>query len=237
MSRLILKEVLEGSIGTGVRPDSEDGLDPSICGDYIQKYMKSLKAHGIDADGAHMLGNGLLGTAFRLRNNTVLKITADMSEARAAKHIVGKKFKNVYNIFSVLQFSDEQAFALHQEYLEKGKVQQIETDYQMKSAFYDIKEDQRLNGDVSDERIKLMVTDAGLRKSQDQQLFYKFLKDIANGLKELRSVGIDFDDYHLGNILYRKSTSHYVLIDLGVSYSDAATIDELEPDQRDTTNT
>jgi hypothetical protein len=229
-----LKEIYEGAVKTNVSMNmgnSNPVTKPDSAWRFLQKYKGVLESKGIKiGDHPLPLGHGELGTAFKLPDNTVLKVTSDPTEAKACRHILGKNFKNVYHINGVYELSDSQIYVIWQEFLDRQTVDDAKEDPRIRSIFYTFKERGTLEKDFPDEKITKYLQYSKLEDSQ-RSILFKLLHDVRDGLKQLKSVGVNFGDYHFGNILFRKSDDSFVLIDLGVSKSGGVNIDTLEPSE------
>jgi len=233
--KLNLKEVYEGIVRTNANPwaGSSAPQIPVRAKELLEPYKKALASKGIDIGTLKVLGHGALGSAFALADGTVLKVTSDQTEAAAAKHTIGKNFKNVYKVFGVYQLGNkEKHFVIWQELLDRAPIASIfgHSETPMANAFYGIKSNGFLEPTgAPDSEIKLRVGDYDLPPEQKIELF-DILHDVSAGLKELNSIGIKFHDFHLNNILFRHADDRYVIIDLGDSNSPRAEIDDLAAD-------
>jgi hypothetical protein len=232
--RLILKEVYEGAVKTNATVNFNAATPltkPDSALRFLEKYKGILATKGIKlGDHPQVLGHGELGTAFKLQDNTVLKITSDPTEAKAARHILGKNFKNVYHIRGVYELSDSKIYVIWQELLER--IDDIKDDREIVRVYYSVKGSEMLEwyNANDDQKLKdeIGLYDPDIPQSR---ILFKLCKDVAEGLKQLRSAGIKYKDYHLGNVMYRKKDDSFVLIDLGVSKSGGIEIDSLEPSE------
>lgn len=73
---------------------------------HITKIKKLLKKV-LKTDFIKKLGEGAYGSAFDIRDNKVLKITSDASEAFFANKLKGKKLENVYQIYEVYELTSQ----------------------------------------------------------------------------------------------------------------------------------
>ncbi len=183
-----------------------------------------------------MLGSGTKGSAYQLSNGHVLKVTTDVTEAEASSTLVGKSLKNVIRIFKVFMFKnlpqymhdEEDLFFIEEEKLNNvlcnkdhavaiigGRVSKISYDHQNISF-----------SEVIDEFKKMLKYDAKFFIKDNEKL----IKDLYNGANELKSIGIEFDDYVGCNIGMRGG--NYVIFDLGYSKSPAGQIDIVEQRNR-----
>jgi hypothetical protein len=234
VTRLILKEVYEGLVATGATMGNSPMKikDPLVAKYFLLKYKESLEKKGIKiGDNPQSLGHGDLGSAFKLSDNTVLKITEDATEAKAARHILGKNFKNVYHIHAVFELGDTKVYVIWQEFLDGAPLEDVKEDPIMRRVYYAYKDRGTLEREFSDEQIAEYLHMISALDDTRRKVLFKLLHDLRDGLKQLRSAGIKFIDYHLNNIMYRKADDQYVIIDLGNSDSAGLTIDTVESDK------
>jgi hypothetical protein len=224
-------EKVSGSLGSGA------ALDPASVKEVIKKFPKGIGKMGIDAtrvDSFPVLGTGTRGTALDIGDDRVLKVTNDDREVAAAGTLVGQRIKNIVNFYSVFKFGDTGLFGIVQEKLKPlpkadaklfndalvatglpiwikraegswDKVKQLTKEYvvsQVRKKFRDDLGSDEAKAYASDinQKWNVLVTRFGLR-------------DMFNVLTEL---GIDFHDYHAGNMMLREDGT-LVLIDLGMS--------------------
>lgn len=212
-------------------------VSPDNARELLKMFPTTLKKLGIDAeavDSLEVLGTGQRGTAFDLGTDKVVKVTNDEKEAMAASMLVGKDLKNVVRFFAVWRFKDTSLYGILQEKLEplpetEGK------------AFDDALIATHLpvwiyRSNYDFEKAKLLVKEfvvSQLKKnfpgnfnSPQAQEFARNVNDKWNmlikrfGLRDmfntLRELGIDFHDFHAGNMM-RRPDGTLVLIDLGMS--------------------
>jgi serine/threonine protein kinase len=162
-----------------------------------------------------LLGTGSYGSAYKLSNGNVMKITGDKTEARSASYIKGKHLKHVYEVYDVFQFK-----TLPYKWF-------IETE--LLTPLSD-SETQKLEGSAiagEDTRsIKYWFNQLDKLKENYGEI-PKIAMDIAYGLLELNKLGIEFGDTHAGNIMKRHN-GDYVIIDIGQSRSPEGQIKVLE---------
>lgn len=163
-----------------------------------------LRKHGIVDVG--MLGSGTDGIAFELQNGRVLKITTNKPEAEAANKVLnqfkGSAPKNIVQIFEVFYFTKAQVPQQQKEAIEDktapGKIP--------KSVAQQSNAPQPAAQQTSDE-------------SQTQlNNFIKIAQEfkLPDMMMQLSKLGIQFSDFHDGNIMKRKN-GEYVINDLGRS--------------------
>jgi serine/threonine protein kinase len=211
--------------------------------DVLKSFSGKLEqAAGIDVGAAPQnLGQGATGNAFRIADNTVMKVTVDRNEANACQRIKGKQLKNVYEIYNVFEVVEEgsvkwadKKYFIHQEFL--AKPDNTITNY-WRPANRALKawQAQEWSPAQEDEKLEkafynffnMEYGDPGLMEHIFKPL-HKAMLEVKNGLEELLENKIIFKDYHKNNIMKRPSTGQIVLIDLGVSRSPEARIDKLE---------
>lgn len=180
-----------------------------------------LSKRGIEMQGAKKLGTGSNGTAWRLSDKRVFKVTTDDAEASSAKRIEGANLDHIYKIYDVFAFPGDynghRVYGIVQEEnLEEPSDEEIEqfkwTVNTLKSA-YDGAEEDLGNG-------KLKSIISALLKKEEMPLEYKrYLLELIKKFElnqmiaDLRKVGIVFMDMHDGNFM--KRGDKFVLIDLG----------------------
>lgn len=201
----------------------EDKMTLDFAVDALDYYEEKLIKNGIPwGPNKKEIGKpGLKGHAFDL-GSTVLKITKDESEANACYRIVGKKLKNVYNVYQVFNLADHyQMYIIHEE-----KLQPIPTWLALR---WDVvmmdPADEYMDGSLNhDQALSKAEGKISALKSRQKELS-KYAAQFFNGLKELKDNKILFYDYHSGNIMMRGD--EVVIIDLGVSASPPAPIPEI----------
>jgi len=170
-----------------------------------------------------ILGKGSNGVAYDIGSNRVLKVTTDISEAKASVSLIGKNFKNVVNIYRVWMYkSIPDYFMIEQEKLDKfdlsgvdGRVEDFLKDKRRfaeddKSFMYLRRFGHRLF-DEQEQKNYIYLVDEFIPK------WKKFFEDMLSAQKQLKSVSIEWGDFHFGNVM--KSGPNYKIFDLGVSKS------------------
>lgn len=217
---------------------TEAPVSADAAKELLRKFPKGLKKVGInvdDIDSFQQLGEtGTHGTAFKLPDGRVLKVTDDAKEAEAAASLIGKNLSNIVKFYAVWQFNDDNLYGVLQELLEPLSAEEGK---ELNSALVStalplwIK---RANGswDTVKQLTKQHILDSvkkkfkGNHNSPEAQAYAKSvneawnllvtkykIRDMFNTLTEL---GIDFHDYHAGNLM-KRSDGTLVLIDLGMS--------------------
>ena len=189
----------------------------------LHDYIGILKQHGYDIK--EYLGEGMCGKAYALSNGKVLKVTDDRKEANACEIIRGKTLKNVYKIFDVFEFEsdslqwDVEWYGIVQERLQK--IENSDMSIAVIEQFKNARTIYPIDKRIEVIRDRLEINSINLNKEN-----IKLIYDLSNGQEELKHFGIDFKDYHSGNIMKRKN-GDYVIIDLGLSESPHAKIKRL----------
>lgn len=231
----VLETVLKEIAVVGEGEDKEGYSDIQVA-----KYAKLLSKHGIKI--GKELGRGAKGVASEATWNGktgVLKLTEDVSEAKSSNHIKGKKLKHVVHIYEVFRIPDTDVFGIFQERLqpisdkEGGELNRV-----MDVISYARAGNEMFKGNTEG-IIKKVAKLFGMQKIGNElnhlnyigidmdefvDLYQKF--DMDGMFKELASQGIEFADYHPGNMM--KRGSDYVVIDLGMSRSPGAEPKALE---------
>lgn len=202
----------------------------------LKRFPKGLTRLGLSpdkVDSLQVLGTGTRGTAFEL-GDKVLKVTNDAQEAQAAAMLVGKDIKNVCRYFAVVKFGDTDNYGIVQEKLKPLPANSAKEfndalvatglPIWIKRANGSWDEAKRLTKEYILSQVKKKFSDnMNSPKAQEyarginakwNDLVHKFgLRDVFQTLTEL---GIDFHDYHAGNLMVRDDGT-LVLIDLGMS--------------------
>ncbi len=197
---------------------------------YITKFrglMQAKRGLNIPARPAH-LGTGTRGAAFDIGGGRAIKITADDREAMAANRLKTAGLKHVVKVYDVFRFKDSQIFGVVQDRLEP-----------LSSA-----EKEEVNGALISTGLPVWLKHGGFDWNGAKRLVIDYLKKKAGKMdpadareyleeankawtllvqkyhvkemvEELKGAGIEFQDYHAGNIM--KQGSSYVLIDVGYS--------------------
>ena len=232
MTLRALRVLIAESLNEDAHPVSEEQAKQ-----LLKKFPKGLRKLGIDpnrVDSLPNLGTGTHGTALDLGNGKVLKITDDQKEAQVAAALKGKDLSNIVRYYAVFSFKDSPFFGVLQEKL-KPLPKEVGNEFNealvatglpiwIKRAAGDFENAKKLTKEYVLSQIKKKF--AGRENSPEAQqyarginekwnlLIKKFgLRDMFNTLTQL---GIDFHDYHAGNLMQREDGS-LVLIDLGMS--------------------
>jgi len=203
----------------------------------LKRFPKAMKRIGLDVsklDSLPVLGTGTRGTALDIGNGKVLKVTNDAREAEASSVLVGKDLKNIVHVDAVWKLKDSPYYCIIQEKLNPLPAEKSNQFNQalvatglpiwIKRANGNWDEAKKLTKEYILSQVKKKFKD-NLNSPQAQEfardinekwnmLVKHFgLRDMFNTLTEL---GIDFHDYHAGNMMVRNDGT-LVLIDLGMS--------------------
>jgi hypothetical protein len=227
---------IQPTLSFTVSESAKGAVDAESAKALIKKYAKGLKSAGINADNVEsfpVMGIGTHGTAFGVGPDQVLKITNDAQEAAVANALLNVDLPNVVKFYDIWTFGDTGLFGILQEKLEplpaddaqefndamiatglpvwvrQGKgswdtVKKLIKGYvikQLKKKFDDLKgPEARAYADDINKKWSMLVDKYG----------------VADMYKTLSGLGIDFHDYHAGNMMKRPDGT-LVLIDLGIS--------------------
>jgi serine/threonine protein kinase len=197
-----------------------ESFDPIEMEKVLQKWDEKLKS--LNLKPVSELGEGTQGVAYALEDpNKVLKVTEDSREANAAQKIVGKKYKHIYEVYRVFQFDSSGFFGIVQERLKRVEG---DTEISAINAVKGLLNDFHKSG-AKDEEL-LQEIDHIIQKEISDPKGQKIAKDLANGMIELKKIGIEYSDLWLPNIMQRNN-GDYVIIDLGYSRSAPERIEEI----------
>ncbi len=171
-----------------------------------------------------LLGSGGMGSAFEIKNGKVLKVTIDDSEAKAMNIVKNYPHPNIVKVNRVFKVKGNNRYFIDQEKLlpipkefKFGKAETLEIFYSFAS-----------------QKLKKMNVKDAIKKTQEDFKEYdenhikkekwfnsnkeaqKLILDTLKATKHLQQLGINFQDFHMGNIL-RDKNGNYKLIDLGLS--------------------
>jgi len=231
--RSLIKEALiREALPEGI---SLSGLGVEEAKDIVRKFPKGMAKFGIDVkniDSFPILGVGTHGVAFSM-GDQVLKVTDDEKEAKAAKAILGLNAENIARYDAVWKFGDTGAYGLILEKLEPLSADEAK-DFNdalvatglpiwIKRAEGSWEEAERL----TKEYVKSQALKKFKSYSSPEALEYfkemnkkweKLIKEyrLKSLFETLTDVGVDFHDYHAGNMM-KRADGTLVLIDLGMS--------------------
>jgi hypothetical protein len=174
-------------------------------------------------DDPVVLGRGTRGTTYALDSKVALKLTTDESEALASEKIRETPVDKVVEIYDVFSLAGTQYFCIVQE-----RLQPLEPPLaaELKKIFTNFDLGDYLQGNGYDPDAVIKMAEADVAEMHDHGDFAKAraLNDQLNRLKELglfdmarelKKAGIQFHDYHDGNLMLRGK--ELVVIDLGKS--------------------
>lgn len=220
-------------------PKADETVGRKMIADFRELMMT--KRHLNIPQNPALLGVGTKGTAFDIGAGKTLKVTSDDEEAVAANKIkqLGE-LKHVYRVFDVFQFRDTGYYGIVQELL-KPMAGLPKTGLQFGDAVTgpaaDFNEaltkldfwqcvdraaswqDVRKNViDRTQARAAKMAPGAAQTYLKQANEAWQFIREMGvdEMFKELQSAGIEFRDYHAGNIMQRPN-GDWVIIDLGYS--------------------
>jgi hypothetical protein len=193
----------------------------------IEHYKEVLDERGIHVTKLQKLGGGAMGMAYDIGGEKVLKITTDPDEARAAHHLKGKKNKNVYEVYDVIEFDGLRIFGIHQKKYPKKLMEDSEL-YDFYSKAYDHIFKPWINKQIDEVDMKSRLKDFIYPREHiwDKDRVLAFSQGIINGIHEMEQSRVTHTDSHQGNIMLDQA-GNPVLIDPGVSKSPEAPITNL----------
>lgn len=212
------------------------GISKDIDKDTLAKIFKW--ANVSDTSNIEHIGSASMGSAYRIDQNKVLKITNDMSEANSAGILIksGLSHPNVYQVYKVGKFlaDGRPRYALVLELLQQPTEQMK---YAMSSIDSLVRLGRSGEGLYSwggfgkdpnlDKRIDIIAIDGESRHGYNKEEIKSHIDKLASGLTFLKKNGIRFSDLKASNVLQRDGEP--VIIDLGrvglSRYVDIETID------------
>jgi serine/threonine protein kinase len=175
---------------------------------------------GISGPFKH-LGTGTMGAAY-LAGDKVLKITRDISEAKAAATIMGVEHPNIYKVYAVGRISSN-AWAIIMEYLPNSTP---EMQFAAKDMYQTVRSGSGLtnkyfnwegHGSLDpDEQKQISASISWAPPNLDKEAIKEHFHEIASALTFLFKSGVRFTDIKPSNVLSKNGAA--AVIDLGRSY-------------------
>jgi hypothetical protein len=206
-------------------------------GSVLLRNIAPLSVLGLKDPVKQRLGAGSFGSAYdvSLLGRSVLKLTRDPFEAIAAKLLVGKVFKNIVPIYGVWAVPLTTAEGLATwSVIHKGYLSPLSPrEKKLVNILFEI---------YFDDMLALAVPKPGQHRVRNQWLdpirdafeeegvpraevphAMAILDKIASGVRELASVGLDWKDFHAGNIMKdERGVFRIADIGCGMTYDDVA---------------
>lgn len=193
-----------------------------------------LDAESLGDSGAH-------GTAFALDANRVLKVTNDSSEADAASLLIGQHHSAIVDIYDVFRFEGQASrYGIVMERLEPltpNEFDRLDEALSIISEPLQYSSSRYLDELVDTWRHMLMEDmadddDPDVLSSElatvDRQERILIDCGVDAMMEQLIESGINFTDYHPGNIMRRRGQQKLVVIDLGMSISNGDVTDQVK---------
>jgi cytidyltransferase-like protein len=218
-----------------IRELSADDINIADLAFYLQgKYKEKVNVRTGGNWRTKVLGAGSYGVAFDLGNSMVLKVTTDVSEAKAMNHVKqnGHNLKHVVKVLDIFKFKEDDmipdsgVFGIVMEKLEQlSNDEKVEFDKMMGSLDYVADLSNVFKTDKTWEKHletfevtmkKMNVSNQRFSKERFDnmiELCKKYQMPQIND--ELHSLNIVFLDFHGENVM--KRGSDYVMIDLGAA--------------------
>ena len=220
----IIKEQFDASKMIPIWAISNHQIEGISERDFINKILKGLKYKPVDKK--YQLGSGSMGNAYLIDNGRkVLKLTTDISEAKATNKIVGKNMKYVVNYYSVIKLVSKIIKLPINIYA--TIMDNVETDYLYFASMFDdmnkvmhpiegVNYNYQMKKDIKYKNVKALEYYKNIIDNHDNEEegnnameLYTFMIDLYS---ELSKYGIDFEDLHEGNMGIRNG--NWVAFDL-----------------------
>lgn len=169
------------------------------------------------------IGSGKFGTAFKISNTKVLKITKDLKEYEYAKKIEGQKNKHIADIYKAIHFKyeNEQYAAIIKEFCKVDEsyfddVIDSFLEYTGNEMSLSYISSEFLHGDINKQTLDKFFKrykDNGGTKTGWMEQWYDMLM-------ELKSKKIYVKDFNGSNMGIKSSTDKLCIIELGLGYWD-----------------
>lgn len=236
---ILLSDMNSHSSRTSV---SELILEPHLpVGHVLLQNADLFRAMGLGDPLAQRLGTGSFGAAYEIHfpDQSVLKLTRDVSEAQAATLLIGREtrrvvpVRGVWAIEGTFERSRRGWYVVHRDYLtplSKRDTMLVESIYQIyddTSLDLVIPRSQRQHGMLNKWRTYLRAEMSSLSVQVDAegtastmpfkrllQRAIVLLLQIGQGVHEMHAAGVDWEDIHPGNIM-RNRQGHVVIADIG----------------------
>lgn len=167
------------------------------------------------------IGSGKFGTAFKISNSKVLKITKDLKEYEYAKKIEGLKNTHIADVYKIFHFNynNEQYAVILKEFckIDEGYFDNLidkVLEYTGNEMSLSYISSEFLYGDVNKKELDLYFKkykDKGGNNSWLMEQWY-------NMLMELKSKKIYVKDFNGSNVGIKPSTGNLAIIELGLGY-------------------
>ena len=185
-------------------------------GQVLLRYREALSALGLRDPVSQRLGLGSFGAAYETKiggGSSVLKLTRDPYEVVTSLASRGRDFEHVVPIYEVWSLAETQKkqhwaawFVVHRAYLKPLTAK----DKKLVDILFEIfvEDDLDVPETTSGHRamrskwelyVKEDLGETWQKSELDRAM--ELLRQIATGMKELRSIGIDWEDFHSGNLM------------------------------------
>ena len=176
--------------------------------------------------GGQCLGSGLYGSVYRVRDH-VLKLTCDMNEAVASYQLVGRESKRVVRIQSVACLKDTASEKLTEWFVVERELLHppSESDHRILTTLWNLYEKQQdlliPTGHQMMSRWRNALPEDFSPRDRARAVF--LLEATAAGARELSQVGLQWSDFHPGNLMKRLNGNDkggvYVIADPGPGFT------------------
>jgi len=199
--------------------------------DFVAKILSKLNINGT----FKKLGSGIMGYAFKIDGDRVLKITTDKSEALESKKLEGKKNEylgDVYNVYK-LNGAFSNVYVIIRELLDVNINKNSEIIDGFKKTFIILDEIRNYYYSIA----RLVLNKTELEKYKNDIIRHKdrltdfidYVNIMVPIIEELQKYRISSSDLHLGNMGF-KQNGNLAYYDIGLSYNEEndSNIDKLE---------
>lgn len=206
-------------------------VDAQGAQEVLQQNAEALKTKkNIDVSSLKQVGIGTRGVAFSA-GDKILKITADEQEAKASLKLAGQNFPNISKIYDVWQFPNTQIYGILQEPLQEltdaekkqinGALVITALPVWIAKGGYDwttakAKTVEYIKSQIAKQGLTGQAAIDYMKKANDAWNYLSKVLNIKSMLDNLKGMGINFHDFHAGNMM-RRNDGSIVLIDIGMS--------------------
>ncbi len=169
-------------------------------------------------DKFKQIGVGLFGTAFKINNNMVAKVTSDLDEYTYAKKIVGRQNKHIADIYGVYHFeyNNRRYAVIIKEYCKMDKADvndlidkfDISTNNKVSLSYLS---SEYIAGQIPKDEFNKYI-DSYIKSGLGRE---SLIRDWAEMVAEIKSYRIYVKDFNAGNIGFKKS-GNLCMIELGL---------------------
>lgn len=198
-------------------------------GAVMLKYRDALQALGLQDPLKQRLGKGAFGAAYEvdLGGKSVLKFTRDPTEAQTSAFLLGKRHQNVVDIYGVWVASDTHTEHLRGWYVVHRALMRTlsKKDAAFIDVIFDLYGDPDLDLKMPRPTHRAMIDkwrgylredleEVNLPGPQNLAKAMDLLRQVAESVHAMHSLGVDWEDCHSGNLM-RRADGTLVVADVG----------------------